>query len=556
VIKRISIIEYRKLKKLDFDFSPGINAISGTNGTCKTSLLHIISNSFQSVTKSKKCTWVTDFNCLKIIRNTNSSINPKIESLTKGDKKYNDPAKGRSGTIFEVEYINDFKLQFRKHNSDKNNRFAVKPPYKAGNTNSLPYCPVVYLGLTRLFPFGEFQNDEEIEKITKGLPDTYQQELAELYASFTNIGVISSVPQKMGDIRVRSDFSSQTSGIDSNTISSGEDNLFMILTSLISLKFYYDSINSNNQIESIMLIDELDATLHPSYQFKLLDIFRKFSHDCKIQFIFTTHSLSLLEFSLKKKDNVIYLIDNITNIHKLDQPDIYKIKMYLHNITRYDIYIKNCIPIFTEDNEARIFLNIIFDYYAANINQFYNAKKLFHFVDANIGAENLVNIFNDIYLLKSTMQSICILDGDKKEKRDFNKYTIVLPGEKSPDELIMDYSIQIYNDDDPFWTNDIIISLNYGKIYYLQNIKPDLDSIAQVINDLHDRGESTHGVAREKRKKIFIKHHRFFEILFEHWVNNIINKEHLNKFYDDLYIMFRKVAELRGINPDEWQRQL
>jgi predicted ATP-dependent endonuclease of OLD family len=70
----------------------------------------------------------------------------------------------------------------------------------------------------------------------------------------------------MGDIKVRTDFDSNIVGIDSNTISAGEDNLYMLLTALVSLKYYYQSIESNNDVESILLIDELDATLHPSYQ--------------------------------------------------------------------------------------------------------------------------------------------------------------------------------------------------------------------------------------------------------------------------------------------------
>ena len=44
MIKNINIIQYRKLKKLTLNFTKKVNAISGTNGTCKTSLLHWINN--------------------------------------------------------------------------------------------------------------------------------------------------------------------------------------------------------------------------------------------------------------------------------------------------------------------------------------------------------------------------------------------------------------------------------------------------------------------------------------------------------------------------------
>ena len=42
MIKRIHVVKYRKLENMDLEFSKGINVISGTNGTCKTSLLHIV----------------------------------------------------------------------------------------------------------------------------------------------------------------------------------------------------------------------------------------------------------------------------------------------------------------------------------------------------------------------------------------------------------------------------------------------------------------------------------------------------------------------------------
>jgi hypothetical protein len=552
VIKKISISQYRKMKDLDFDFINGINILSGTNGTCKTSLLHIVSNSFQAVTKT--CSWLQDANSIEIIKKVNSITNPKIESLTKGDKQHNDPANGHKGTIFNVEYYNREPLAFRKHDSKSNNlcRYAVKPYYPKGAHDSLPYCPVIYLGLARLFPFGEFQNDDAVEDVKKSLPVAYLQEVADLYNNFTHIAISSSAPQKMGDIKVRSDFVSDKSGIDSNTISAGEDNLFILLTALVSLKYYYQSIQSNNEIESILLIDELDATLHPSFQFKLLELFRKYSSDYKIQVIFTTHSLSLLEYALKKKDNVIYLIDNVTSVRKMASPDIYKIKMFLHDITRDDIYMSNAIPVFTEDDEARVFLNILFDYCENNIVGFASVRRFFHPVDANIGATNLVNIFSDTYLLKSTMQSICILDGDQRSKQDYDKYIIALPGGESPEKLIMEYSLQLLDNDDPFWVDDTIMSLNYGKVNFMSNRKPDIDEIPQKIQELKDAGESTHGKEREMRKKVFIKHKRFFELLFKHWVNNPEHQEQVEKFYNDLHIMFRKVSEFHGINPKEW----
>ena len=548
MVKTISVIKYKKLQNLELGFIQGLNVISGTNGTCKTSLLHMVSNSFQAVTK--KCEWVADPSCLDVIKQINSIINPKIESLTKGDKTHNDPANGVQGTLFSVDYYGHEIIEFRKHNSKLDNRYAVKPWYRPGTTEKLPFCPVIYLGLARLYPFGEYQNDEAIERLKKNLPAEYQKEIADIYRGLTGISISSVSSQKMGDIKTRADFKSDFDGIDSNTISAGEDNLFILLSALVSLKYYFKSITSNNTVESILLIDEFDATLHPSLQFKLLDIFRAFSTEYKIQIIFTTHSLSTVEYALKHRDNVLYLIDNITSVEKMDSPDIYKIKMYLYNITRDDIYLGKSIPVFSEDEEARVFLRILFDYYQEQDANFLQVRSFFHFVDATIGANNLKSIFGDSNLLKTTMKCICILDGDQQD--ELSKYTITLPGNASPEKCIMEYALRLYENDSDFWTDPVILDLNYGKVYFRDNIKPDIVDIPARLEQMHAAGESTHGCERQLRKKVFSKHQRFFELLFKHWVHDAENNTAVLRFFRNLNIMFKKVAEFYGINPQLW----
>ena len=151
---------------------------------------------------------------------------------------------------------------------------------------------------------------------------------------------------------------------------------------MVSLKYYFDNITSNNDVESVLLIDEFDATLHPSLQERLLKIFRQYSDAYKIQIVFTTHSLSTVEAALKNKDNVIYLIDNVTNAIIMEFPDIYKIKRHLSGITGDDIYLSKSIPVFTEDAEARLFMRILFEYYEGNAPEFATVRSFFHPVDA------------------------------------------------------------------------------------------------------------------------------------------------------------------------------
>lgn len=159
MINYLRIKHYRKLKNIDIDLSKRINIISGTNGTCKSSILYMVSNAFQEVKTTAE--WLNDKDVLKNIKGANNGINLKIERLTRGDEKYNDPAQGESGSLFTCDYEDGVSLEFRRHNSksgDKN-RFALKPYYKRGANEKLPQLPVIYLGLSRLYAYGEYSSD-------------------------------------------------------------------------------------------------------------------------------------------------------------------------------------------------------------------------------------------------------------------------------------------------------------------------------------------------------------------------------------------------------------
>lgn len=551
MIEKISIKNYRKLKDIEINLSGDINVISGTNGTCKSSILYLISNAFQDVKTSAP--WLKNSDVLRTIKNVNNGVNLKIESLTKGDDVYNDPAPDNPGTLFTCEYENGIKLEFRRHNTKigTGNRFALKPYYKRGASEKLPAIPVVYLGLSRLYAFGEYQNDD-LKKINKKLPDEYSNYVRELYRKFTGISIDNEEMQEMGSIKKRAKFSTDKDGVDSNTISAGEDNLLIMLTALVSLRYYYENIASSRKTESILLIDEVDATLHPAYQIKLLDLFQEYATNYKIKLVFTTHSISLLEYAFSLKCNVIYLLDNVNSVIKMEDVDIYKIKMFLHNQAKEDIYINRSIPVFTEDAEARTFLKCLFEYYSRKYGDKFNkVRSLFHFVDANISGDALANIFSDDKLLRSTMRSICILDGDKSAQHELNNYTITLPGNKSPEEVVFDYAKELYDNDDPFWLNQTICDLGYVKLNFRERILPDIIEIDEKIVQLKSENKSTKGVKREENKRVFNSHKRFFELVMKKWIDDHVVE--VDQFYKNLHILFCKVSEFHDISSKEWE---
>ena len=548
MVKQLDFVAYRKLKGLQIDFSESVNIIAGTNGTCKSSILHLISNSYQKIKTTSQ--YVTDAEAIRVISKINRILNPKIEGLTRGDKAYNNPAPGVSGTLYKCIYDNTYELNFRRHNASDNKRFAIKPEYKVGNNDALPMMPVIYLGLFRLFAFGEFSDDESIKNISKKLPTEIKKELSSLYNAFTGYNIELEKLNEMGGIKNRADFETDMKGIDSNTISAGEDNLFIILLSLVSLKYYFDSINSNNTVESILLIDEVDATLHPAFQIKLLDLCLEYSKKYKIQIIFTSHSLTLIEKCLKDEANVIYLLDNIDYVLPMEDVDIYKIKMYLNQSLKNEIYIENKIPVITEDEEARIFLELLLNHYEEIHKD--SIGRYFHLVQAKLSSSAIKNLAEDKMLSRSTLRTINVLDGDMNSNLSDNIAT--LPGSLSPEDVAFTYSKKLYDhiEHKNFWENNVLLNLGYTKTYFRDNILKQYDNNLLILEQARQNNDS-HGKKRELNKKLFNDYSQFWLQVLHYWIRDDENKEEVERFYNELFILFRKTAEFHDINPKEWK---
>ena len=437
MVKKIHINRYKKFSNIDFNFHEKINVIAGANGTCKTSLLHLISNAFQKPIYS-----VTP--CIKIINKLNYNVNLKMENLTKGDKASNNPCGNLKGPILNIEYFDGKNLNFRKHNTKVEQRYRIIPTYSKGSSNSLPTIPVIYLGLNRLIPFGEISDNQKPKKISGNLPDEYSKEIDKKYEELTNIKISNKSYCNIENIKKRAEFKSDKDGIDSNTISSGEDNVYIILTALVSLKYYYDNSTSQgtNFPKSVLLIDELDATLHPATQIKLLRIFNDFSEKYNIQIYFTTHSLSLIEAAFENKCNIIYLIDNIHQVTPMKDPDIYKIQMHLKGMTQSNIYQGKKIPIFSEDDEARCLINLLFDYFLEQASTkedgFNKVSSFFYLVKCKIGSENLSTIFQDtIFRRNVLMMFLSSLTSSLKRRRKTQYLSVVKEESEEEDMMIL-----------------------------------------------------------------------------------------------------------------------
>ncbi|NLB10886.1 ATP-binding protein [bacterium] len=546
MIRKINLIHYRRLKNIELYFSPNVNVVSGLNGTCKSSILYLISNAFQAETnRSLKLVEPTTLSTLNALTD---NVNKKIETLTKGDKEYNDPAYGVSGPLYSIEYLNDIIMKFRRHNTKTNARFRLAPMYSAGE--KLPVLRIVYLNLSRLVPYGEIADTVKGQKKSKQLPEKYTQIFHDLVKEILNISIQESKPEVIDGIKTRSDYKTNSTGIDSNTSSAGEDNVIIILHNLVLLQYYYDQLDKekidDTLPQSILLIDELDATLHPALQVRLANLIINYSADFKIQVFFTTHSLYLIEHMFKRAQvRINYLTHQDDHVTLLPEPTIEKIERHLQESLTNRARDSHRIPIFSEDPEARKFIDALFAYYKENCKYFQKVSNKFHFVEANIGCNTLRALFTDSYLDRNTMNAICILDGDGGDKNT-KKNIIVLPGKKSPENLIFDYITDQYQNNGTFWNSAKPLDLGFTKQRFKQHILPKIESIQETVTKSGKK-------EREVKKQVFNEDTEYYQIVIDHWVKH--NFELIQAFYYDLNFCFRQVALLHNIDPDIWPKQ-
>ncbi|RZQ51173.1 hypothetical protein C1E23_20970 [Pseudoalteromonas phenolica] len=137
----------------------------------------------------------------------------------------------------------------------------------------------------------------------------------------------------------------------------------------------------------------------------------------------------------------------------MEDPDIYRINMFLKSEIRKEALSDKKIAIFTEDAEARILLTEIFNCLAEDCEKFARIQHYFHLVDINLGSENLRDLFKDRFLSKTTLKSICILDGDKTDNnKGLDARVLSLPEEGSPEQVVFKHLVNM--SDDPTLTGD------------------------------------------------------------------------------------------------------
>ncbi|MCT4542342.1 MAG: AAA family ATPase [Vallitalea sp.] len=529
MIHSIEFNNFRQFTKdMKINMAKNITVIAGSNSTGKSTILGILGNSCYLNAKDGK----------PIIQNQFIS---KFSETICASKKY-DPQKGY---VFKVNYSNDYDLSqiddFRNfrvrwdsknNNNDDRDRFRLIP--KGHKTESKVQLPVLYLGLSRLYPIGETKGPLNSKDLY--LSDSEKEWLVTSYCEIFNIdsSTIKDFQQiKSNELKQKNGIGIATDKYDHFVNSAGQDNIGQILLSVLSfIRLKKSSVAYSG---GLLLIDEYDATLHASTQKNLFNLLYRESLVNNIQIVFTTHSLSLLDFLCNKTRRNSYT-DIPTNnieliylskkrghlkIYSKDKVNFDLINAEMRLELAYNNINRKKLIVFSEDEETRWFFNNITNNdYAPYLN----------ILNTKLGCDSLLNLrtCDPSYFANV----LFILDGDVKDSDIKNSYDrsgintpniIKLPvpnncvnNRTSPEKILYDYLLSL-SPSHPLWDEADDKSPGFN-ITYIKSHGPDT---------------YTDNKERERYKKWFNDNITIFDEidLMNFWIKD--NVEIVDKFIEE-----------------------
>ncbi len=437
MLHSIHITDFRQFKDCEVTFGKCITCIAGFNGTGKTTIMGLTGNSMMLSPKVMKTI-------------TSKQFKIEFRDLFKGSKKF-DVSKSNICTVNFSDYSIPNKVVDNRVSritwQENGKRFRVIPEWqfqdektgKLRKKSSKYPMPSYYLGLSRLYPVGE-TDDNELKFKNFIMTDNDKKWFVDAYSKILSMEEEPSDFEAISIPKASKKFSLgiSTERYDYLTNSSGQDNLGQILLSVLSFEKCSNKLASEWK-GGVLFIDEIDTTLHPSAQIKLCDFLYTEANKYKFQVVFTTHSFSLLEYITSKTEynsaenlnnyQIVYLINANEKLQIISNPSIWTI--------RNDLFIKTLdrqrLDIICEDKANRRFFKALIKDYLEYVNIDENI---------NVGCEELKHFYD--FKPESFSSILFVVDGDTHVNSSLHNFiqndnVLILPTSLPPDKLIYEY---------------------------------------------------------------------------------------------------------------------
>ncbi|WP_027670527.1 AAA family ATPase [Rheinheimera baltica] len=447
IINKVSISLFRGFKNVEFSLGDYITLIAGQNGTQKSTLLGILTQTFtippsgHPFSNEKPLTGGSFRSAFQDKFRLSPTLDLPGEhhwTLYLREKDFHPDTDEDGG--FAIESI------ARKSLEQESIRFWQKGKRDAGS--GYVQLPVIFLSLKRLIPIAEAGRVKEKDI------QLSDKEIAWFSDSYNKILLISDNLESVDYLESsnKNTIGVTTDYYDWNSNSAGQDNLGRVLLAVIS----FQRLKSKYPKEyrgGILAIDEIDATLYPASQVKLLEFLSSVCSKSDIQIIASTHSLHLLEkiCELKsskgreKQFNTIYLTKVDGEVCAEESPSFEKITYNLNAAIGKKISVPR-IPVYTEDKECIHFTKALLG----------QKFKGLDFPGITMGCGNLIQLGQKKVASFTSPNSIVVLDGDARDKVKGAKLKnyICLPGKINPEGMLANFLFEL-SDKSTFWEEKI-----------------------------------------------------------------------------------------------------
>lgn len=522
--KSINIKDFRQFQNIELLLGKRVTVLAGRNSTGKSTVLGLLANSGELKKKDGATLLGGQFRA-------------EFGEILHGSRKYDVSGSDRiqidvmdsEGNVIDYR---KFRTAWQKEANEY--RFRVIPLrlFDDGRkTEAKMSIPVIYLGLSRLFPIGEADEKRIRAKSVKFESDDQKAWFIEKYKHVLSMHeTITNVDNYLiGETSKKRGVGIETTHYDYLTNSAGQDNLGQILLSILSFKKIKKAVREWRG--GLLLIDEIDATLHPAAQKRLFDLLSKEARNIGIQVVVTTHSTDLLRHvCVKTRHNTEECNNEIELYYFTDANRIFEIKRNPeYSSIEHDLLVTsilqntNKVKLYSEDAENRRIICSLVPEYIPYVE----------ILDVHVGCTELMSLIKGDSSYFGN--AIIVFDGDvtdddlnaiPEQLRKRLNNIIRLPGEKRPEEVIYDYILSL-DPDHPYWDMASRLGLNW--LYFMEN-----GPLSERYNSEKDR---------EKFKKWFIDHESVFETtkLFDFWKND--NAECVEKFRRSFVNAYNAVAE-------------
>lgn len=481
-IESLIITEFRKFHDERIDFIKPITLITGQNGTAKSTLLGMLAQPFSFGSEKEKdkqdaSAYLANYHGLKLfdyVDIAGNSYTYPCDKIFRLSKKHDTPDKRYlyetrlRGLDFAVDANSSLKtkkLLTVKQPRDKKLRFVTGPAlqesesisHNAGEGN-FPH-PVIYLSLGRLLPLAEVKNCE-ISQGQGKLNVEESQWYVEAYKAIFSVVDESPDSGLMETKEKKRSIVPLTETYDGESCSAGQDNIGRLLTALLSFRRLKNKLAEHYK-GGLLLIDEVDATLHPASQIKLMELLCREADNLSLQIVATTHSMYLVEAclaQLKKSVGIVHVKKLGSSLSIKSDATTDDIKADLKNIAipPQKHKCKRKVSVVLEDGEAVKLFRFLVDqkkslkmrWSIANIKGKKSDDKATSLSGQylKIFAENS----NKIHELKDV---VFVPDGDMawaKSSNIKNPNVVALPGTK-PIEVQIFELLKTLDENDGFW---------------------------------------------------------------------------------------------------------